>query len=66
MDTAETATIVSRRDTIMIYGSSAVTENGRFPSGTQFKGTAACHMNEKVAVGPEKLEERSRVGGFQT
>lgn len=56
----------SHRDTIVIYWSSAVTENGRFPSGTHFKGTAARHVNEKVAVGPKKLEKRSRVGGFQT
>lgn len=38
-----------------------MTENGRFPSGTQFKGTAARHMNEKVAVGPRKKKQKLEV-----
>lgn len=51
----------SHRDTIVIYWSSAVTENGRFPSGTHFKGTAARHVNEKVAVGPKKNWRKGHV-----
>lgn len=56
----------SHRDTNVIYGSGALTENGRFPSGTRFKETAARHVDEqggwhKVTVG-QKWEKRSRVG----
>lgn len=36
----------SHRDTIVIYGFGALTENGHFPSGTRFKETAACHERE--------------------
>lgn len=48
MAAAETATTIAtssgpKRD----LRPSAVTENGRLPSGTRFKETAECHMNER-------------------
>lgn len=59
----------SHRDSIVIYGSGVLTENGHFPSGTRFKETAARHVDgwggHRVAVG-QKWEKRSRVDGWNT
>lgn len=37
----------SHRDTIVIYGYGALTENGHFPSGTRFKETAEHHVDDR-------------------
>lgn len=55
----------SHRDTIVIYGSGALTENGHFPSGTRFKETAARHVDERGVGIKLQLGKKGRKGHVQ-